>query len=83
MNPPRTACGRFADSFPCVVAVIAILNADILPFLLPEAFGCFFLAPRFLPMEAYFALVLVLCAAGCALLYRWLCRRGVARFEAL
>lgn len=53
MNPPRTACGRFADSFPCVVAVIAILNADILPFLLPEAFGCFFLAPLPLTLAAW------------------------------
>lgn len=45
--------------------------------------GCFLLTPRFLSPEAYFAVVLVLCLGGVALLYRWLCRRGAERFRAL
>lgn len=53
MNSQRAACERFADSFPCVVAVIAILNADILPFVLPEASGYFFLAPLPLTLAAW------------------------------
>lgn len=57
MNRLRDVCRRFADSFPCLTALLAILNADLLPLIVPGLpAGSYAIAPLPLTLTVWFLL---------------------------